>query len=423
MAAPLDLPAKELPLSPWLLGAWLGDGASRGGQLTVGHGDSDDMLWLLKEHWHGEVHVEPASIATGALSVNLLRPRRDLCPYGHDAFRDVEREGVTSRRCTREWAHRTEPRWNSSLSEQLSRLSLKHNKHIPAAYMRGSSEQRLELLQGLMDTHGSWSDQHQRAVFVTITPALAHGVRELVHSLGGTSTLFTKGYTTKRGAKVVHMVGFRPRGFNPFSLPRKAIKVDAWLAQNHPPVLGNVPRELRRTIASVTPVASVPTQCVMVDSADSLYLCGDTWIPTHNTGRSPGEAFEGKALFQMKFYALVLWRTRGVIPKRLQLMYLGDREVLAYSPDEDDLLATERKLLALWEAIERATVARDFRPRVSKLCDWCDHQAFCPEKGGELLPWPEVVPGPEESESRHQVHLSAQKEHVGATLVAAAATT
>jgi putative RecB family exonuclease len=124
-------------------------------------------------------------------------------------------------------------------------------------------------------------------------------------------------------------------------------------------------------------------------------------VVDYKTGRSPGEAFEGKALFQMKFYALVLWRSRGVVPKRLQLMYLGDREVLAYSPDERDLLATERKLLALWEAIERATQARDFRPHVSKLCDWCDHQAFCPEKGGTLLPWPEVVPAPDEAEARH----------------------
>lgn len=128
---------------------------------------------------------------------------------------------------------------------------------------------------------------------------------------------------------------------------------------------------------------------------------GDLRVVDYKTGRSPGEAFEGKALFQMKFYALVLWRTRGVVPKRLQLMYLGDREVLAYSPDENDLLATERKLLALWEAIERATLARDFQPRVSKLCTWCDHQALCPAKGGELLPWPEVVPAPDESEARH----------------------
>ncbi|MCW2542735.1 MAG: recombinase RecB [Frankiales bacterium] len=140
----------------------------------------------------------------------------------------------------------------------------------------------------------------------------------------------------------------------------------------------------------------------IVDRLD-LNQAGDLRVVDYKTGRSPGEAFEGKALFQMKFYALVIWRTRGVIPKRLQLMYLGDREVLSYAPDERDLLATERKLLALWEAIELAITTRDFRPRVSRLCDWCDHQAFCPEKGGTLLPWPEVVPDVTEPEQRHLV--------------------
>jgi putative RecB family exonuclease len=130
---------------------------------------------------------------------------------------------------------------------------------------------------------------------------------------------------------------------------------------------------------------------------------GEIRVVDYKTGRSPGEAFEGKALFQMKFYALVIWRTRGVIPRRLQLMYLGNREVLAYTPDEADLLATERKLLALWTAIERAVQARDFRPQPSRLCDWCDHQAFCPAKGGELLPWPESVPDPAALEDRHAV--------------------
>ena len=128
---------------------------------------------------------------------------------------------------------------------------------------------------------------------------------------------------------------------------------------------------------------------------------GDLRVVDYKTGRAPGEAFEGKALFQMKFYALVIWRTRGVVPRRLQLMYLGDRAVLSYTPDESDLLATERKVLALWEAIERAVQARDFRPHPSKVCDWCDHQAFCPAKGGTLLPWPEVVPDPDEPEARH----------------------
>ncbi len=128
---------------------------------------------------------------------------------------------------------------------------------------------------------------------------------------------------------------------------------------------------------------------------------GAVRVVDYKTGRAPGEAFEGKVLFQMKFYALVLWRTTGRVPALLQLMYLGGSssqgpEVLRYSPDERDLVATERKLLALWEAIERATQRRDFPPRVSRLCDWCDHKALCPAFGGTPPPWPERVPGPEE---------------------------
>jgi putative RecB family exonuclease len=123
---------------------------------------------------------------------------------------------------------------------------------------------------------------------------------------------------------------------------------------------------------------------------------GDVQIVDYKTGRAPREAFEGKALFQMKFYAFVIWRTTGKIPKQLKLMYLGDREILRYSPDERDLLAVERKLLALWEAIEKATQLRDFQPRKSKLCDWCDHQALCPEFGGTPPPFPAAVPGPDE---------------------------
>lgn len=123
---------------------------------------------------------------------------------------------------------------------------------------------------------------------------------------------------------------------------------------------------------------------------------GDLRVVDYKTGRAPREAFEGRALFQMKFYALVLWRTSGSVPRLLQLMYLGDREVLRYSPDEHDLLATERKLLALWAAIERAMQRREFPARPSRLCDWCDHRALCPSFGGTPPPFPEAAPGPEE---------------------------
>ena len=116
---------------------------------------------------------------------------------------------------------------------------------------------------------------------------------------------------------------------------------------------------------------------------------GEIRVVDYKTGRSPSELFEGKALFQMKFYALVLWRLHGTVPRMLQLVYLGNSEIVRYTPDEADLLATERKLKALWRAIEHAATTGDWRPRTSRLCDWCDHRALCPAWGGTPPELPE----------------------------------
>jgi putative RecB family exonuclease len=111
-------------------------------------------------------------------------------------------------------------------------------------------------------------------------------------------------------------------------------------------------------------------------------------VVDYKTGRSPGEMFEAKALFQMKFYALVIWRTRGVLPAMLQLVYLGNGEMLRYVPDERDLLATERKVEAIWRAIRLAEESGDWRPSPGRLCSWCAHQAVCPAWGGTPPPLP-----------------------------------
>ena len=101
------------------------------------------------------------------------------------------------------------------------------------------------------------------------------------------------------------------------------------------------------------------------------------------------EGFEFKALFQLRIYALILWRSRGVVPRMLQLVYLGTTsEIVRYEPDEADLLATERKVDALWEAIELAKATGEFLPSRGKQCDWCAFKAHCPAWGGELLPMP-----------------------------------
>ncbi len=115
---------------------------------------------------------------------------------------------------------------------------------------------------------------------------------------------------------------------------------------------------------------------------------GEIRVVDYKTGASPRDAFEGKALFQMKFYALVVWRIRGVVPRQLRLMYLGDSDTLTYCPDEQELARFERNLFALWAAIARATESGDFRPSPSRLCDWCDHKALCPAWGGTPPPFP-----------------------------------
>jgi putative RecB family exonuclease len=124
---------------------------------------------------------------------------------------------------------------------------------------------------------------------------------------------------------------------------------------------------------------------------------GEVRVVDYKTGTAPRAEFEARALFQMKFYALVLWRLHGSVPRLLQLIYLGNGgEVLRYAPDESDLRATERKVEALWQAIRRATETGEWRSRTSRICDWCDHKQRCPEFGGTPPPLPPQPPSPDD---------------------------
>ena len=149
--------------------------------------------------------------------------------------------------------------------------------------------------------------------------------------------------------------------------------------------------------------------CVQADLASGLRLRGyidrldiapggQIRIVDYKTGTAPPAEFEARALFQMKFYALVLWRAEGTLPRLLQLIYLGNGEIVRYQPDEADLRATERKVEAVWQAIERAREARDWRPRPGRLCDWCAHKPICPAFGGTPPELPEraLVPASRE---------------------------
>lgn len=152
------------------------------------------------------------------------------------------------------------------------------------------------------------------------------------------------------------------------------------------------PRRLQPAERESLVSAVVDEQLLIRGYIDRLDISpdGDLRVVDYKTGGAPREAFEGRALFQLKFYALVLWRTRGVVPRVLRLLYLKDAEICDYTPDPDELVRFERTLIALWRAIEQATQRRDFRPKPSRLCDWCSHQAHCPTFGGTPPPFPEL---------------------------------
>jgi putative RecB family exonuclease len=118
---------------------------------------------------------------------------------------------------------------------------------------------------------------------------------------------------------------------------------------------------------------------------------GELRVVDYKTGKAPPEAralAEFKAMFQMKFYAVALLRSRGVLATRLRLLYLADGQILDYSPDLDELLRFEKTLMAIWRAIQSAGATGDFRPSPSRLCEWCAHKSRCPAFGGTPPPYP-----------------------------------
>ncbi|GAA4923734.1 putative RecB family exonuclease [Stackebrandtia albiflava] len=115
---------------------------------------------------------------------------------------------------------------------------------------------------------------------------------------------------------------------------------------------------------------------------------GEVRVVDYKTGKTPAVAFQGQALFQLKFYALALWRTRGVVPRILRLLYLKDGQVVDYAPTESELLGVERTVSALWQAISRAVATGEFPSKKGPLCGWCAYKDRCPEFGGTPPPYP-----------------------------------
>jgi len=287
VAAPLQLPEVSLPLDPYWLGVWLGDGHSASSTISVGSQDLDFMTAEL-------ANIDPAFGVRRDKSCYSIAYRKEYslsCSRGHLKSEFPRGNGSGCPECHRQrsktnmYPHlgdRYDPILNPSMHNRLEALGVLKNKHVPEAYLRASYPQRLSLLQGLMDTDGSISARG-RCSFVSTSFRLAEGVLELLRSLGlkptvrdlQPSTVYRGRKVLGKPAKCIQFTAYRDDA-RVFRLPRKAVRL--------PSVEGRrVTETKRRKITGITPIKSIPVKCIYVEAADHLYLAGEGMIPTHNT--------------------------------------------------------------------------------------------------------------------------------------------
>lgn len=119
----------------------------------------------------------------------------------------------------------------------------------------------------------------------------------------------------------------------------------------------------------------------IVDRLDSTPT-GDLRVIDYKTGKTPSPRFSDDYIFQMKFYALMFWLRDGVLPRRLQLLFLKDANSLHIDPTATQIKEFAQRVEDEWSQIERAAQAQNFPPQPSRLCDWCLFHEYCPAQGG-----------------------------------------
>lgn len=244
IAAPITgLRHMPLPIPPWLLGYWLGDGTSRTGQITVGEQDIDEFV---------------TKVATLGFATKVRKPRQE---------------------CAAHMVSLTAPdgtQFGRLLTAVGAKLPdrpglLRGRKTVPELYLLASIEDRLELLRGFMDADGH-ATKLKRAEFDLMDFDLAEQMTSLVASLGERPTCRTEDATLNgRVLGQRRRVGWQPTRFNPFGYARKADRIS--LSE----------RVMSRSIRSIVAVPTRPVRCIAVDSDDRLFLAGRSYIPTHNS--------------------------------------------------------------------------------------------------------------------------------------------
>lgn len=276
--APVGGPTLDLPVDPYILGAWLGDGAARHGTITVGREDFAWMRTELEAAWGGTATLRDGDPATGG---NLFLGRRiaGACKRGHlNSWTPVAGGSDYCRSCRLPGEPDVR---NMTLTEELSVLGLLLNKRIPAAYQRASASQRLALLQGLMDTDGT-IDGAGACELTLVNEQLATDALSLTRSLGIKASMTTSaaaiterdanGTTSRRTVGVRHRIHFTTDQ-RVFRMPRKAARLPRQVR----------PTQSRLYIENVVATGrTVPMRCLVLDDPEHLYLTGD-FVPTHNS--------------------------------------------------------------------------------------------------------------------------------------------
>jgi len=253
--AALDLPEAELPVDPYFLGLWLGDGNKHACCLTA---TAADALFYAEELLRRDLACVPSSSSPGGAVQFLVH------------FLGQKRPG------------RGEP---NSVNWELTKLGLLNKeKRIPEVYLRASARQRLDLLRGLMDTDGSIT-KLGRASFYNCEPELVLQVEELARSLGlkprvrwrkpsGGTLKSGHAINSKRPIAEVSFVAYAEDDV--FLLPRKRERLK-------PRAQGRTTESYRRRIVDVRRIKSIPVRCISVASESHLFLAGRAMVPTHNT--------------------------------------------------------------------------------------------------------------------------------------------
>ncbi|GAB3015751.1 hypothetical protein GCM10011376_05380 [Nocardioides flavus (ex Wang et al. 2016)] len=247
-----------LPIDPYVLGAWLGDGHSAGCRITC---ETPEIPMRIEGRGY-------TVTAQGNMLYSIRTPRvaaaqRSVCPDCGGAMHGT----YLCASCQQD---------HGSFTALLRTVGVLDNKHVPDVYLRASEQARRDLLAGLLDTDGTVVKGVGSVQFAVTNERLADTVHELVVSLGYRCSRTTKRVAGRSEASsTCHILNFSTVD-DVFKLERKAL-----LHKEERP--SSTVRIGKRYITSVRPIESVPVRCVEVDNDDHLYLAGRSMIPTHNS--------------------------------------------------------------------------------------------------------------------------------------------